>query len=137
MKYLIGYEAKVNRIIDGDTFDVDINLGFDLTIKNQRIRLLGVNTPETKGDLKEYGLYVKSIVEKMLIVDSTVIIETLYDTKRDSFGRVLAYVKLPSGLMLTQYLLANHLGVVYSNDKDLMQQRLTENYGKLKCLGLL
>ena len=47
------YKAKVHRIIDGDTVDVTIDLGFEMTTK-QRIRLYGIDTPEPRTrDLKE------------------------------------------------------------------------------------
>ena len=41
------YVAKVVRVVDGDTLDVDIDLGFDLTLR-ERVRLYGINTPETR-----------------------------------------------------------------------------------------
>ena len=56
------YKAKVHRIIDGDTVDVTIDLGFEMTTK-QRIRLYGIDTPETRTrDLKEKarGEYLES-----------------------------------------------------------------------------
>ena len=42
------YKAKVARIIDGDTIDVDIWLGFDVVLPKQRIRLFGIDTPESR-----------------------------------------------------------------------------------------
>ena len=42
------YKSKVVKIIDGDTIDVDIDLGFDIILAKQRIRLSGIDTPETR-----------------------------------------------------------------------------------------
>ena len=42
------YRAKVVRVIDGDTVDVDINLGFGIWQKNERVRIMGIDTPESK-----------------------------------------------------------------------------------------
>ena len=48
------YMATLVRVIDGDTVDCDIDLGFGVWLKNQRVRLYGINTPETRTkDLKE------------------------------------------------------------------------------------
>jgi micrococcal nuclease len=42
------YKAKLVRVIDGDTIDVDIDLGFDVWLKRQRIRLAGIDAPESR-----------------------------------------------------------------------------------------
>ena len=60
------YNSKILRVVDGDTIDVDIDLGFGITMVNQRIRLQGVDTPESRTrDLEEkkFGLLAKKIVQ--------------------------------------------------------------------------
>ena len=48
------YKCVITKIIDGDTVDVDIDLGFDIILSNQRIRLSGIDTPESRTrDLEE------------------------------------------------------------------------------------
>jgi micrococcal nuclease len=47
------YNVKVVRVIDGDTIDVDIDLGFNIVLKKQRIRLYGIDTPESRTRDKE------------------------------------------------------------------------------------
>ena len=42
------YRAKVLRVIDGDTMDVDLDLGFDVVLAKQRVRLYGIDTPESR-----------------------------------------------------------------------------------------
>ena len=52
------YKVEVLRVVDGDTVDVDIDLGFSTWLKKQRIRLYGIDTPETRTrdlDEKKYG----------------------------------------------------------------------------------
>lgn len=81
------------KIIDGDTVDVLINLGFDITIK-QRIRLLHINAAETRTkDLKEKeeGLFAKKWLEKELSREGEWIINT---TKDDKYGRILGELYL-------------------------------------------
>ena len=42
------YRCKVIKVIDGDTVDVDIDLGFDIIIKGERVRIMGIDTPESR-----------------------------------------------------------------------------------------
>ena len=51
------YPCKIKRVIDGDTVDVDIDLGFDVWLKKQRVRLYGVDTPESRTSDKEEKKY--------------------------------------------------------------------------------
>ena len=63
------YRTKVVRVVDGDTVDVDIDLGFGVWLRKSRIRLLGVDTPESRTrDLveKKYGLAAKAFLKKSL-----------------------------------------------------------------------
>jgi len=84
---------KINKIIDGDTIDVEIDLGFHISI-NQRVRLKGIDAAETKTkDLKEKaeGLLAKQWLEKELSKPGEWIIET---TKDDKYGRILGTLYL-------------------------------------------
>ena len=85
------YKCKIVKIIDGDTVDVDIDLGFGVWLHKERIRLYGIDTPESRTrDLEEkkYGLKAKKLVETFMPVGS---IQTLITEKDKSgkFGRVL------------------------------------------------
>ena len=60
------YSCTIVKVVDGDTVDVDIDLGFGVWLKKQRIRLYGIDTPESRTrDLEEkkYGLVAKAFVE--------------------------------------------------------------------------
>ena len=84
---------KITRIVDGDTVDVDIDLGFNITISH-RIRLKGINAPETKTlDLEEKnkGIQARLWLEKELSKPGEWIIET---TKEDKYGRMLGTLYL-------------------------------------------
>ena len=85
------YKAKLVRIVDGDTIDAEIDLGFD-TIVRKRIRLYGINTPETKTrdmNEKEKGLAAKQRLIELL--DNEFVVETILN-KRGKYGRVLGVV---------------------------------------------
>jgi len=84
---------KINRIIDGDTIDVEISLGFHITI-NQRVCLKDIDAAETRTkDLTEKteGLLAKEWLEKELSKPGEWIIET---TKDDKYGRILGTLYL-------------------------------------------
>ena len=61
------YKVKVDRIVDGDTIDVVIDLGFKITT-NQRIRLQGINTPETYNVKKNSAEYKKGMAAKNFVI---------------------------------------------------------------------
>lgn len=85
------YKIKtIQKIVDGDTVDIDIDLGFGITV-SQRIRLKGLNAAETKTlDLteKSKGLAAKEWLKKELSREGEWIIETFKD-KEDKYGRIL------------------------------------------------
>ena len=86
------YGCKIVRVVDGDTVDVDIDLGFDVWLRKQRIRLYGVDTPESRTRDKEekvYGLKAKEFVQKHLPLGSDQILRTRMDDSRGKFGRIL------------------------------------------------
>jgi len=110
------YKARVVRVVDGDTMDVSIDLGFGV-YKRERIRLAGINTPETFGVKKtsdEYaaGMAAKEFVQSVCPVDSIIVIRTDKD-KQGKYGRYIAYVFYhdsggdePNHLCLNETLLA-------------------------------
>lgn len=102
MKLNYTYKAYVARVIDGDTFDVTIDLGFRITTY-QRLRLTSVNTPEIRGPQRPEGLRVKAYV-KDLIESKEATIETF---KIGKFGRYVAEIYLDSGEKLSEHLLAS------------------------------
>mgnify|MGYP003330737066 FL=1 len=63
------YRVKIVKVVDGDTVDVDIDLGFGIWMKNERVRLFGIDTPESRTrDLEEkkYGKAAKAyLVDKL------------------------------------------------------------------------
>jgi len=87
------YGATVLKVVDGDTIDLMIDLGFNIHHKI-RVRLFGVNTPESRTkDLKEkeLGLKAKSFTQDWLTRHKWVFLNTIPD-KNDKYGRVLAKI---------------------------------------------
>jgi len=86
------YRAFVKRVYDGDTITVDIDLGFNMQMKNQSIRLLRINTPEIRGKERPAGLESKIALENK-ILGQWVKIRT-YRDKKGKYGRWLGEIWL-------------------------------------------
>ncbi len=87
------YGAKPLKVIDGDTIELMVDLGFNIHFK-MRVRLYGVNTPESRTkDLaeKELGLKAKKFTEDWLTNHQWVFVNTIPD-KNDKYGRILAKI---------------------------------------------
>ncbi len=87
------YKARLIRVIDGDTVDAEIDLGFDVFVR-QRIRLYGINTPESRTtnlSEKEKGLAAKQRLIELL--PREFVVETILN-KRGKYGRVLGILQV-------------------------------------------
>lgn len=90
---LYTYRATVLHVVDGDTVDLTVSLGFDMTFKG-RFRLVGINTPESYGpDACDAGRAAKQYLIDTLKVGTVVIVKTSKD-KKEKYGRFLAEVFL-------------------------------------------
>jgi len=94
------YKAFIKNVVDGDTLEIDIDLGLFVWIHGEKIRLFGINTPEVFGvkkDSPEWNLGNKAsnFVKLILKEKDEVIVETIKD-KKEKYGRYLAvvYVKI-------------------------------------------
>tara|TARA_Y100001938_G_C8093774_1_gene436813 strand:+ start:1157 stop:1519 length:363 start_codon:yes stop_codon:yes gene_type:complete len=109
---LYHYSAEVTRVVDGDTVDAFVDLGFDMHSK-QRVRLYGINTPECRTRDKEEkvaGFAAKARLKEMLRENKNkCVIKTRLD-KKGKFGRVL--------------------GVLYVGKKDLNKTLVSEGHAK-------
>jgi len=88
------YVKKVENIVDGDTIDVLIDLGFDILFAS-RVRLAGIDTPESRTkDLKEkaLGLESKEYLKKILKDAKSVVIKTEKMNSSEKYGRILGWI---------------------------------------------
>ena len=63
------YEVKILKVVDGDTVDVDIDLGFGITLRDERVRIMGIDTPESRTSdkvEKVFGLAAKERLKELL-----------------------------------------------------------------------
>lgn len=104
---------RVLRVVDGDTLDLELDLGFSLRLK-QRVRLVGVDAAETRTlDLaeKERGLSAKAFVAEWVERNAPLIART---SKDDKYGRMLADLIAPDGTSLCSLLLSTGFAESYT-----------------------
>ena len=116
---LYHYRAKVLRVVDGDTVDVMLELGFNVSLK-ERVRLYGINAPESRT--RDKSEKVKGLAAKDFVVEWTedhaddIVIVTRID-KRGKYGRVLGTIMTESGENLNELMIKEGHAVEYFGGK--------------------
>jgi micrococcal nuclease len=124
------YRCIMIKIIDGDTVDVDIDLGFGVWLKKQRIRFYGLDTPESRtsdAEEKKYGFAAKEFVQSYLEVGTQQKLITIKDAT-GKFGRILGRFEVynqetDSFMMLDEIMISKHHAVAYfGQSKDVIAE---------------
>ena len=120
------YKCKIIKVLDGDTVDIDLDLGFKIILANQRVRMAGVDTPESRTTIAEEkvrGQLSKKKLAEKLPIGSWQIIETQKsDSNDDKFGRILGVFILEDGTRVNDWLIQNNYAVPYKGEnKELTQ----------------
>lgn len=126
------YNCIINDIVDGDTVDVDIDLGFSMWMKNVRVRLIGIDAPESRTSdetVRKYGLLAKKRLKELLPIGSKQIVSTTLD--KEKFGRTLGDFSNAETKSLTKLLLSEGHAIEYCDDKELRKQRFEINRIKI------
>ena len=144
------YRCKVLKIVDGDTVDVDIDLGFGIMLKNERVRVMGIDTPESRTRdkvEKQFGLAAKKRLKEMLDNKSGPILKTQINKKgedmKGKFGRILGdftvyHAPTDSWRMITEIMVEEGHAVAYfGGSKDEVQAKHMANRSKLIREGLV
>lgn len=106
------YSAIVASIYDGDTIRADIDLGFGCWVKNAKLRLAGIDTPEIRGGARPAGLAAKEFVSDRIPAGSEIIIVTDKD-RTGKYGRYIATIFYDGGQNLNEQLVESGHAVVY------------------------
>lgn len=135
---LYQYKCKVVNIVDGDTIDVDIDLGFGVWLQNERVRLEGIDCPEVRTrDLTEkvFGnAATQRVVQYFENATDIILVSKAFKGK---FGRILGDFQTSSSpeTSLCQTLLNEHWAVVYSDDAEERQRAHLANREMLLAEG--
>ena len=108
------YKCKVTRVVDGDTVDIDIDLGFGVWLHKERVRIYGIDTPESRTrdkEEKKYGLMAKEFVKQFVKGDSIKLTTQKYDAK-GKFGRILGDI-IVDNRSLSDTMIQEHHAVIY------------------------
>jgi micrococcal nuclease len=122
---------KVLKVVDGDTIDVDIDLGFDISFTS-RVRLAGIDTPESRTTNKEekvLGLEVKDRLKHLVAGATTVVIRTEKMNSSEKYGRILGWLFLDGAeKSVNEALIADgyawdYMGDTKVKDFEMLRQR--------------
>ena len=102
------YKANVTSVYDGDTITCDIDCGFGVVLKKQKIRLYGLNAPEVRGESKELGIVTRDKLRDR-ILNKEIRLKTIKD-KKGKYGRYIATIYLDSE-NINDWLVENNLAV--------------------------
>lgn len=145
------YKCKILKIVDGDTVDVDIDLGFGVWLRDERVRIMGIDTPESRTSNKEekvFGLLAKDKLKYLLPLGSTQNLKTFKDNStgedaKGKFGRILGdfkvyYADEDREALVTEILIKEGHAVAYNGEnKELVQEQHMKNREMLRSKGLV
>jgi micrococcal nuclease len=131
------YACKVERVVDGDTIDVVLDLGFDILYKS-RVRLYGIDTPESRTrnlDEKARGKMAAAFLKDAINNGKKVVIQTKLKDSRGKFGRVLGDVVV-DGININQSMIDNyHAAAYFGQSKEAIEAVHDANRTRLIELG--
>ena len=110
------YNAVIVKVVDGDTVDVDIDLGFSVWLKKQRVRLYGLDTPESRTrdkEEKKYGLLAKAKVLEHCPIGSKIKVKTQKGKSKGKYGRILGELISDKSVNVYKFLIDNNYGGDY------------------------
>lgn len=122
---------KVLKVVDGDTIDVDIDLGFDISFTS-RVRLAGIDTPESRTTdkmEKTLGLEVKKKLGDLIASAKTIVIKTEKPDSSEKYGRILGWLYLDGAEVSVNHALVasgyawDYMGDTKVKDFELLKKR--------------
>ena len=111
------YKCKLIKVVDGDTVDVDIDLGFGVWLRKERVRIMGIDTPESRTSNKVEKLFGKAASKRLKeILTGKPILKTFAardgEDMKGKFGRILGDF-IVDGKFVTKYLIDEGHAVEY------------------------
>lgn len=143
------YRATLRKVVDGDTVDVDIDLGFGIWMRDERVRVMGIDTPESRTrdkEEKKFGLAAKKRITELLKVDGLVLKTQVARNGEDmkgKFGRILGdfevyYSPQDRQMKVSEIMcLEGHAVAYFGGSKEELQEQHTANRAKLLAEGVV
>jgi len=137
------YDVTVINVVDGDTVDVDIDLGFGVTLKDERVRIMGIDTPESRTSDKVEKVFGTAAKNRLyeLMKDGAKLITTENKHGEDmkgKFGRILGDFRAPDGKLVTDIMIEEgHCVAYFGGSKEEIQTKHMANRMKLLREGVV
>lgn len=134
------YNVKIKKVIDGDTVDVDIDLGFGVWLHKERVRIMGIDTPESRTRDKVeklFGLASKTKLKELLPLSSMqVLVVEEYDAK-GKFGRILGDFEIEDKKVTDILIEEGHAVAYFGGNKEEITLKHEANRQKLLREGVV
>lgn len=122
------YNAILDRVVDGDTIDVNLDLGFDVILQKQRVRLAGIDTPESRTrNLEEKALGLKA---KNRLIELCVGSFKIQSLGKGKYGRILGIPYTEDGKDICQMLIKEGHAVEYWGGKKTARVKEDGSWGE-------
>ena len=136
------YDVKVVKVVDGDTIDVDIDLGFGVTLTDERVRIMGIDTPESRTRDKVEDLFGEAAKARLAqLMSNGGKLITTEDRKgedmKGKFGRILGDFKIGDKLVTDILIEEGHAVAYFGGNKDEIQLKHEANRQKLLREGII
>jgi micrococcal nuclease len=137
------YNVKLIKVVDGDTVDVDIDLGFGIWLHDERVRIMGIDTPESRTSdkvEKVFGLAAKDRLKHLLEKDAVLITteDKSGEDMKGKFGRILGDFEAADGRRVTQIMIEEgHCVPYFGGSKEEVQAQHMENRKRLIAEGVV
>ena len=138
------YKCKILRVVDGDTVDIDIDLGFGIWMHKERVRMMGIDTPESRTRdkvEKAFGLASKARLKELLPVGSIQVLKTEIDKsgedKKGKFGRILGDFLVDDRRATDILIEEGHAVAYFGGSKEEVQMKHMANREKLLREGIV
>jgi len=137
------YDVHVIKVVDGDTVDVDIDLGFGICLKDERVRIMGIDTPESRTSdkvEKVFGLAAKNRLYSLLEKDAKLITteDKSGEDMKGKFGRILGDFRAADGRLVTEIMIEEgHCVAYFGGSKDDVQAQHMANRKRLLSEGVV
>ena len=131
------YKVNILKVVDGDTVDVDIDLGFGVWLRNERVRIVGIDCPESRTSdriEKVFGEAAKQRVTSLLSSEATLIsqISKMGENMKGKFGRILGdFITINDQVISTTLMEEGHAVAYNGGDKEAVQAQHLKNRQRL------
>lgn len=137
------YDVHVIKVVDGDTVDVDIDLGFGICLKDERVRIMGIDTPESRTSdrvEKLFGVAAKNRLYSLLEKDAKLITteDKSGEDMKGKFGRILGDFRAADGRLVTEIMIEEgHCVPYFGGSKEEVQAQHMINRERLLNEGVV